>query len=373
MSGPTMERSTYRANGYQMINSISIRNFRVFKDVKVDGCRRVNIIVGDNGSGKTALLEALFLVAGASPELALRTRAWRGVEAGRASGTLEDVHRALWADLFHKFQTKTQAVIKLRGTGEENRSVNVKLNPSGQARIVPPSRKQSGAPPKVVRDLPLIEFKWEIKGRPPVIASPKLEDGKIRFPPIPESIVQASFFAASHLAPSAEISDRFSLLSRTFRDAEFIEKFHDIYADIENLSVEVTTGVPMLFAKVTGLPEKIPLSLASGGMTKLAGILLAMAYQPRGVILIDEIENGFYYKRLPMVWKAVIEFARQYDCQIFASTHSIECLEAVSVLAEENPDEFFAMRTVQMEGEGKIRSFGGDKFAEAMSENIEIR
>ena len=87
MTDSTMERPTYRATGFQMIDSLSIKNFRLFKDVKVDGCRRINILVGENGSGKTALLEALFLAAGVSPELALRTRAWRGVDAERVSGT----------------------------------------------------------------------------------------------------------------------------------------------------------------------------------------------------------------------------------------------------------------------------------------------
>ena len=60
----------YCASGYQMVDSVNIRNFRSFSDVKIDGCRRINIIVGENGSGKTALLEALFLAAGVSPELA---------------------------------------------------------------------------------------------------------------------------------------------------------------------------------------------------------------------------------------------------------------------------------------------------------------
>ena len=55
-----------------MVNSFSIKNFRSFNEVKVEGCKRINLIVGDNGSGKTALLEALFLAAGVSPELLLR-------------------------------------------------------------------------------------------------------------------------------------------------------------------------------------------------------------------------------------------------------------------------------------------------------------
>jgi AAA15 family ATPase/GTPase len=44
-----------------MIHSIDIRNFRCFERLEIGNCRRINLLVGDNGSGKTALLEAIFL------------------------------------------------------------------------------------------------------------------------------------------------------------------------------------------------------------------------------------------------------------------------------------------------------------------------
>ena len=356
-----------------MIRSIGIKNFRSFKDVAIDRCPRINIIVGENGSGKTALLEALFLAVGASPEIAMRTRAWRGVESERLSGSFEDIHRALFADLFHKFQTRRSAIVSLKGAGQENRSVTIKFHPPGQRRAVPPSRRQSGAPPKLVPERSPVEFQWKIEGRIAFTAAAELHDGKLTFPSAPESIVRASFFASNRTPPSLEMANRFSLLSRTFRHEKFIQQFSDLYPNISDLSVEVDTGAPMLFAKVGDLPEKIPLSLASGGMSKLAAILLSMPHQPGGLILVDEIENGLYYKRLPMVWRAIIEFAREYDCQIFASTHSEECLDAAATLAEKNPDEFSIIRTILRDGETKVRQFGGDKFIDAMDENIEIR
>ncbi len=44
-----------------MIQSFQIRNYRGFKDFKIDGLKRVNLITGSNNVGKTALLEALYL------------------------------------------------------------------------------------------------------------------------------------------------------------------------------------------------------------------------------------------------------------------------------------------------------------------------
>src|SRR5271155_1148914 len=110
-----------------MVDSFRIVNFRSFDNVHVEDCSRINIIVGDNGSGKTALLEALFLAAGVSPEIALRTRSWRGYGGGQLTGTVEALNEALWGDMFHKFQSNRSAVVVLKGAGEQNRSVTIKL------------------------------------------------------------------------------------------------------------------------------------------------------------------------------------------------------------------------------------------------------
>jgi len=44
-----------------MIKDIEISNFRCFEHTKIEGFERVNLIGGKNNSGKTALLEAIFL------------------------------------------------------------------------------------------------------------------------------------------------------------------------------------------------------------------------------------------------------------------------------------------------------------------------
>ncbi len=55
------------SNDFHMIRSIDIKNFRCYEHLHVNGCKRVNVIVGDNGSGKTALLEAMFMALGTRP------------------------------------------------------------------------------------------------------------------------------------------------------------------------------------------------------------------------------------------------------------------------------------------------------------------
>jgi predicted ATP-dependent endonuclease of OLD family len=44
-----------------MIETARIENFKLFEQVEISGLSRVNIVVGDNTSGKTSLLEASLL------------------------------------------------------------------------------------------------------------------------------------------------------------------------------------------------------------------------------------------------------------------------------------------------------------------------
>ncbi len=64
-----------------MLSSFQVKDFRCFKDIKLDRLARVNLIGGKNNTGKTTLLEALFLSLGPNnPELLIRINVFRGIQ-----------------------------------------------------------------------------------------------------------------------------------------------------------------------------------------------------------------------------------------------------------------------------------------------------
>lgn len=356
----------------QMVDSITIKNFRSFDEVKIDKLQRVNLVVGDNGSGKTALLEALFLAAGASPELLLRARRWRGLE-GNISGSPDAITEALWADMFHRFRVGRPVFIGLKGDGEQNRSVTISLYKSGAVKIVPPLRNKPGAPPTVVNQPGPIEFKYQIQGFNDHTVRPVLTSEGYQFTELPQSLIRASFYAANQTSPGAEAANHFSGLSKEYKDIQFRSVFKSIYPKINDISLELSASHPLLFVSSNDVPKKIPIGLASGGSNKLAAILLSMATMEGGLIIVDEIENGFYYKRLPEIWDAIIQFSRHYNCQVFASSHSFECIKALAAYAQQSPDDFSLLRTVSTLSGTEIRHFHGSQFADAIIDNVEVR
>jgi len=66
-----------------MIDRLIVENFRCFKHLELNNLARVNVVGGQNASGKTALLESLFLAAAGNPEILIRMRQFRGYSEGQ--------------------------------------------------------------------------------------------------------------------------------------------------------------------------------------------------------------------------------------------------------------------------------------------------
>lgn len=356
-----------------MVNSFSIKNFRSFNEVKVEGCKRINLIVGDNGSGKTALLEALFLAAGVSPELLLRTRLWRGHDPSNLVGGDEDLHAVLWHDLFHNFNIRRSAVISLKGMEEHTRSVTVSVNPPGHKKVVPPGRGQPQGSAAVVPVSNPIEFKWDVGISGTETIKPFFQNGRLIIPAATGKYVKAAFFAANQTPSSVETAGRFSGLSIHMQEDAFIFKMADLFPQMKDISIEIAGGIPGLYAHIRNIDRKIPVPLASGGANKLSAILLGIAQYKNGIVIIDEIENGLYFGKLEKIWETIFEFTKFYNCQVFASTHSLECLRAAAVAAGGKEDDFCILQASMEDGETRVNRISGETFVSAVHEDFELR
>jgi AAA15 family ATPase/GTPase len=64
------------------------------------------------------------------------------------------------------------------------------------------------------------------------------------------------------------------------------------------------------------------------GFGKLLTIVTAMVLREAPIFLIDEISEGFHYSILSDVWRTIVTTAIEHSAQVFATTHSYECIEA---------------------------------------------
>jgi AAA15 family ATPase/GTPase len=82
---------------------------------------------------------------------------------------------------------------------------------------------------------------------------------------------------------------------------------------------------------------------------------------------VDEMENGIFHQKLPLAWRAIHQICETYNVQLFASTHSKECLKALLPLIDEKPDDFRLLRAQSKSGGGhNIIKFEGKDFRAAL-------
>ena len=90
--------------------------------------------------------------------------------------------------------------------------------------------------------------------------------------------------------------------------------------------------------------------------------------------MIDEIENGFHHSVLSLVWAAIGEAARRYDTQVFATTHSFECIEAAhEAFCENRPYAFRLHRLDRVENETKVITYDQETLGAAIRSGLEVR
>lgn len=96
-----------------MISKLQLRNFTAFRDLSIDFSPKINIIIGENGTGKTHLLKAAYSVSSANK-----------ATKGEKEFVENDVGKALNARLVQIFMPLDQKLGKLRRHGvKENAGI----------------------------------------------------------------------------------------------------------------------------------------------------------------------------------------------------------------------------------------------------------
>jgi len=347
-----------------MIKSLSIKNFRCFKDAKIDGLRRINVVVGKNATGKTALLEALFLTAGGSPVVVLKLRAMRGM--GAQVQVDNNTQSRLWEDLFFRFSTEAAIHIHAVGSAQDSRELFIKNIAVGSLTV--PTKEQQ----EIAVDAP-IEFTWRAEGQTEFVTQPKLTNEGLKFDNSPTKL-RAVMFPANFSLDPEETSKRLSDIRRHNQLPLFLKTLQSVFPEVTDVSAENNAGVWMVYISTAHVSSQmIPMALHSAGVNRFVAMLLGIATFPKGVVLIDEVDNGLYYKTLPNVWRALYTFASEYGTQLFVTTHSMECLTAAHEVLHNHKDDFSLVRANAENGERWLDLFKGDKLDGALESGFELR
>jgi hypothetical protein len=351
-----------------MIREVKIKNFRCFSSLNLSAMPRVNVIVGPSASGKTAFLESLFISSSPNaPTVAFQIRAFRRLGTQIEISPEASSYVALWRDLFHMFNEEQPISIEIIGSENDSRSLLVYVGESEEQIL--PLGKQNLSPAV----MPQMVFEWKRGNQTPIIVKPRLSDKGLSI-----QIGTAEHFPMAFFGPNAadapqETARRFSELSKTGDAEPIIDALRKEFPFLVGLSIEFAASNPGIFASIQGQKIKLPVGLVSEGINKLLSILIGIRTYKRGAVLLDQIEDGFYFERFPSIWRIIHQFAEDNEVQIFAATHSLECLRAMLPTVKKNEQDFMLLRAERANGHSQFTQIEGKLFEAALAQGFDVR
>jgi len=363
--------------GNLMIEQISINNFRCFKHIEVPDLKRVNLIVGKNSSGKSAFMESIFLTSGSlAPNVAFQMRQIRRMGNQVILPSDAAGFKSLWDDLFYDFTAEKLSIKVVGSPISESRNMSAEFVSSAGPQELPFGKQEAGGISSLssqTGSLPQIEFTWKRQNHQSVVVRPKVTNSGLQYDPKNIEIFPCIWFSPGASETPLDNAQRFSNLDKV-GDADAVVKIlSEEFPFIEGLSVDFHAGVAMMFASIKGSLRKMPVPLISDGVNRLLGICLGIANNRRGVILIDQLEDGFHHSLLPSIWKSIYSLAITYNVQLFVSTHSEECLNAMRPILKGNENDFSLLRCSRMERGCTIDVLSGDYLETALEQDFEVR
>ena len=127
--------------------------------------------------------------------------------------------------------------------------------------------------------------------------------------------------------------------------------------------------------KVKGVSKRLPLRSMGDGINHILSIILALVNCENGCLLIDEIDNGLHYTVQKQLWSVIFKLAIKLNVQIFATTHSSDCISSFgyALKEESNVEEGRYMRLENKLGAITYTEYNLEELKIVAVQNIEIR
>jgi predicted ATPase len=324
-----------------MYKSIRIRNFRGIKDLEINDLGRVNLIVGANNVGKTSLLEAIYLLKGIDqPSRVSELANTRGLPSGRSN------LQRIWQDLFLKEDAVdgieisgstfagTMDLLRIRQDYEEFSPFIDRL----QARLpleLPDEAGEYGSGSPVLRFEFSDSLGTHIVSQQDARGSSSMVLGEKR------SYQTTAFVSSAKYVVHTQMAKWFTTVDDLGKLDEVTKRMKGMFPSIERLSIGIgSDDRPVIRAKLGIRNQPVLFYLFGDGAKRLLSLLLAIYSADSDVVLIDEIENGVFHEGLVDVWTGLHSASTESGVQVFATTHSWECVLAATRAFEDSPDDF---------------------------------
>ncbi len=329
-----------------MIQSVRIKNFKNFKDTKIDGFTKLNIITGQNNAGKSNLLEALYYLVGKSMHPCTNVLE---IYDNIRKEPLTSESKSL---MFYGLDTEKKIQITTTLDNNQTLDLQIKFIASENQKVI-----ESQIIPTAEQTQMLSQLNFTLKKNNEEIYNDHLNITKAyNFPPIPNQLgYNRQFknfdpnqlqkllpFESAVIIPSDAAYRQVHMIQAVSKicsnnqlEEELNKHLNQFDNNIQSISFNTNNQLKL---KVKNIKEKVPLSVFGDGLKKYLHIVSAFMADNAKTIYIDEVENGLHFSRMKLLLRCVIDFIndnKDGNLQVFMTTHNQEFIEILNQVIRE--------------------------------------
>jgi AAA15 family ATPase/GTPase len=309
------------------IKNIEIKNFKCFDNFKAEGFGRVNLIGGKNNVGKTAFMEACYVNVSSetiSNMLFSLSKIYR--DRDKLNICHDEFNIITMLEKYQSFNLQSiNSISYIFNTTSINRSLTIELNGIQET----------------------IDFTTQINFS---------KNQNVIF------IDNFGFtnYELKEIYKPVQLQDKDTLLN------EYITNF-----DKTITQFKIISDIPYL--QCSG--EYYSLNNFGDGIKQYISIIASLYASRDKYLFIDEIENGIHYTNLDKLWEIILTISKEQNVQVFATTHSKECIESYARVAKKLEDEEITFIELGRNDENKIESiiYPYEWLMDEVEQNHEVR
>ena len=363
-----------------LLPDLFIENFRGIKKLSIPRLGRVTLLAGRNGVGKTTVLDAIRVYAarGRHRVLAQILNSRDEIVTSRDRSD-DEIVELDWPTLFHGRLTSKQISVSI-GSKEKLDQLYIEVTFLDYEQVPFALGVAESMFPNRVRGEGVQAFKVTYQDHwyhLLAIGSGRAHNPSHKDLPLP---IEYELLGPGVLARSdvARMWDRVALTDDEERITRSIGLIYGV--EVGRVAVvgdnvhEGKGNRRRAIVKLRGHDRPIPLKSLGEGAQRLFGVALVLASSRNGVLLIDEAENGVHHSVQGDYWRMVLQTAHENNVQVFATTHSWDCVRGFAQAAVENEDVEGVLVRLEKEDDGlRAVRYSERRLKIAAEQRIEVR
>ncbi|MBE9048820.1 AAA family ATPase [Nostocales cyanobacterium LEGE 11386] len=386
-----------------MLKSVKIKNFRGFKSFELQQLGRINLLVGENNSGKTSVLEAIQLLCSRTNleplgEIMMNRGEyfWNDNFNLRGESELDICH------LFHEHEFQIDSTFSISGINndlKEEFSISIGERKSHIHSDLNEYDLDEEAKQEIIddlsSDLKSLNFRviWHREEEQKEILNLPLSDDNCldlqfikRSSRDKRNKAPRTIFINSSSLTTAKMTELFEEVVLNPEEELATEALRIIDKKIERIApANVQKASQMMrlrsadshtgfFVRLADSKQRVPIGSMGDGIWRILGIILATVCAKDGYLFIDEIDTGLHFTTMSNMWKMIWQTAKKLNVQVFATTHNSDCWRSLADIAEQEDATEDGIRIHRIE-KGKERSivFTEPQIVIAAERELEVR